>query len=39
MMDPLHFQFNTFIGLLRRAVEQLYGIVMSIPFLTPLPES
>jgi len=38
-VDPLHFQFHTFVCLLRRAIEQLYGVVMSIPFLTPLPKS
>jgi hypothetical protein len=38
-VDPLHFQFHTFVCLLRRAIEQLYGVVMSVPFLTPLPKS
>ena len=38
-VDPLHFQFHSFVGLLRRAIEHLYGAVMSVPFLTPLPKS
>jgi putative transposase len=28
---PTHFQFQTFVGLLRRAIEQLYGVVMAVP--------
>jgi len=38
-VDPLHFQFNAFVGLLRRAIEHLYGVIMSVPSLTPLPKS
>jgi putative transposase len=34
-LDPLRFQFHAFVSLLRRAVEQIYGVVMSIPFLAP----
>ena len=30
-LDPSLFQFQTFVCLLRRAIEQLYGVVMSIP--------
>ncbi|MGB5048089.1 MAG: hypothetical protein WBO46_04085, partial [Caldilineaceae bacterium] len=38
-VDPLHFQFHTFVCLLRRVIEHLYGVVMYVPFLTPLPQS
>jgi putative transposase len=30
-LDPVRFQFQTFVCLLRRAIEHLYGVVMSIP--------
>lgn len=30
-LDPVHFQFQAFISMLRRAIEQLYGVVMTIP--------
>ena len=30
-VDPASFQFQTFVNLLRRAVEQLYGVLISIP--------
>ncbi|MCB9150334.1 MAG: hypothetical protein H6645_08035 [Caldilineaceae bacterium] len=30
-VDPLLFQFQAFVCLLRRAVEQIYGVVMSVP--------
>jgi len=38
-VDPVHFQFYTFVSLLRRAIEQLYGVVMSVPILASLPKS
>lgn len=30
-VNPTHFQFQTFVCLLRRAIEQLYGVVMAVP--------
>jgi hypothetical protein len=30
-LDPVRFQFQAFVCLLRRAIEQLYGVVMTIP--------
>jgi hypothetical protein len=30
-LDPVYFQFQAFVNMLRRAIEQLYGAVMSIP--------
>ena len=30
-VNPVRFQFQTFVCLLRRAIEQLYGVVMTIP--------
>ena len=30
-IDPTRFQFHAFVCLLRRAIEQLYGVVMSVP--------
>lgn len=30
-LHPLWFQFQAFVGLLRRAIEQLYGVLMAIP--------
>ncbi len=30
-LDPEYFQFQAFVSMLRRAIEQLYGAVMSIP--------
>lgn len=30
-VHPVCFQFHTFVGLLRRAIEQLYGVLMAIP--------
>jgi hypothetical protein len=38
-LDPLHFQFHRFVTLLRRAIEQRYGVSMTVPFLTPAPNS
>lgn len=32
-LDPVHFQFQAFVSMLRRAVEQIYGAVMAIPIL------
>jgi hypothetical protein len=37
-VDPLRFQFQTFVSLLRRAIEQCLGAVMSVPCTTPVPE-
>lgn len=34
-LDPVLFQFQAFICLLRRAIEQLYGVVMSFPIPVP----
>jgi len=31
-LNPVHFQFQAFVSMLRRAIEQCYGTVMSIPF-------
>jgi len=33
-LDPTHFQFQAFVSMLRRAIEQLYGVVMAVPILT-----
>ena len=33
-VHPKHFQFQLFVSMLRRAIEQLYGIVMAVPILT-----
>ena len=30
-LNPIHFQFQAFVSMLRRAIEQLYGVVMTIP--------
>lgn len=30
-VDPTRFQFQAFVCLLRRAIEQLYGVIMSVP--------
>lgn len=30
-VDPIRFQFQAFVCLLRRAIEQLYGVVMTVP--------
>lgn len=30
-VDPVRFQFQRFVSMLRRAIEQLYGVVMSVP--------
>ena len=35
-VDPLRFQFQTFVCLLRRAVEHIYGVVVAIPIAVPL---
>jgi putative transposase len=35
---PDHFQFHTFVSLLRRAIEQHRGVVMSVPFLAAPPK-
>jgi hypothetical protein len=34
-LDPTRFQFQAFVSMLRRAVEQIYGVVMTIPIPTP----
>lgn len=34
-VDPKHFQFNSFICLLRRAIEQLQGAIRSVPIRCP----
>lgn len=36
-LDPLRFQFQTFVSLLRRAIEQCLGAVMAVPCTTPKP--
>lgn len=33
-LDPTHFQFQAFVSMLRRAIEQFYGAVMTIPIPT-----
>lgn len=33
-LDPTRFQFQAFVSMLRRAIEQLYGVVMAIPIPT-----
>jgi IS4 transposase len=33
-VNPLRFQFQLFISMLRRAIEQLYGVVMAVPIST-----
>jgi putative transposase len=38
-VDPIHFQFQMFISMLRRAIEQLYGVVMAVPISTCLLKS
>ena len=30
-LDPTRFQFQTFVSMLRRSIEMLYGAVMAIP--------
>jgi len=37
-VDPDHFQFYTFVSLLRRAIEQHRGVIMSVPYLAALPK-
>ena len=37
-VNPTRFQFQTFVALLRRAIEQCLGPVMSVPCTTPLSE-
>lgn len=34
-VKPVAFQFQTFVCLMRRAVEKIYGVVMTIPFAVP----
>lgn len=31
-LDPIRFQFHTFVCFIRRAVEQLYGVLISVPY-------
>jgi hypothetical protein len=38
-LDPVHFQFQCFVSLLRRAIEFLYAARMSVPFLAYCPKS
>ena len=33
-VHPKHFQFQLFVSMLRRAIEQIYGTVMAVPLLT-----
>jgi hypothetical protein len=33
-VDPIHFQFQLFVSLLRRAIEDIYGAVIAVPILT-----
>ena len=33
-VDPTRFQFQAFVSMLRRAIEQLYGVVMAVPIST-----
>lgn len=37
-LDPVRFQFQAFVSLLRRAIEQCLGAVMTVPCTTPIPE-
>lgn len=37
-VDPVRFQFQSFVSLLRRAIEQSLGAVMAVPCTTPKPE-
>jgi len=37
-VDPVRFQFQTFVSLLRRAIEQCLGAVMAVPSTTPKPK-
>lgn len=37
-VHPVRFQFQTFVSLLRRAIEQRLGAVMAVPSTTPKPE-
>lgn len=37
-VDPNHFQLQTFVNLLRRAIEQYRGAIMSVPVLASLPK-
>jgi len=38
-IDATHFQFQSFVCLLRRAIEQLYGVVMAVPISLPSLQS
>lgn len=38
-LKPIRFQFQAFICLLRRAIEQTYGVVMALPLPAQLPKS
>jgi putative transposase len=38
-VDPVRFQFQTFVSLLRRAIEQALGALMGVPCAATLPES
>lgn len=38
-VDPVHFQFHCFVSLLRRAIEHLYDVCLSVPFAAYQPES
>jgi len=38
-LKPTLFQFQAFVCLLRRAVEQIYGVVMALPLIFQLPKS
>ncbi|MCS7011933.1 MAG: hypothetical protein NZL98_11230, partial [Anaerolineales bacterium] len=38
-LKPIRFQFQAFICLLRRAIEQIYGVVMALPLPAQLPNS
>jgi hypothetical protein len=38
-LDPTLFQFQAFVSMLRRAVEQIYGAVMAIPIPAPIGKS
>jgi hypothetical protein len=37
-VDPVRFQFQTFVSLLRRAIEQCLGAVMAVPCTTPMSQ-
>jgi hypothetical protein len=37
-VDPVRFQFQTFVSLLRRAIEHCLGAVMTVPCTTPISE-